>query len=214
MIAPGKSSAAERFLRYVIYDTRSDEHSTSYPSTAAQLVLLERLVDELHAMGVTDATMDTYGYVMATIPATSARQDIPVIGFVAHVDTSPEVGGANVRPRVHQNYDGRDLVFPDAPEIALRVTDSPELRHQMGNDIITASGLTLLGADDKAGVAEIMAAAEHLVNHPEIAHGAVRIAFTPDEEIGRNAPLRCRRFGASMARSTEARRARELALPR
>ena len=180
------TSALERFLRYVIVDTRSDERASTFPSTPGQLTLLRQLVDELKAIGIDDASMDEHGYVMATIPATSPGP-IPVIGFVAHVDTSPEMPGAGVRPIVHRRYDGRDIVLPDDPTAVLRLSDQPALATQIGNDIVTASGTTLLGADDKAGVAAIMAAAEYLIRHPAVAHGPVRIAFTPDEEIGRGA---------------------------
>ena len=194
-----RTSALERFLRYVVVDTRSDERSSTFPSTPGQLTLLRQLVDELKALGIDDASMDEHGYVMATIPATSSGS-IPVIGFVAHVDTSPEMPGAGVRPIVHRQYDGRDLVLPDDPTAILRASEQPELAAQIGNDIVTASGTTLLGADDKAGVAAIMAAAEHLMRHPDVAHGPVRIAFTPDEEIGRGANhFDVARFGAVCA---------------
>ncbi|MEO5741011.1 MAG: peptidase T [Vicinamibacterales bacterium] len=194
------SSAATRFLRYVTFDTQSDEQSETYPSTAKQLVLLNRLVDELKEMGLTDATIDQYGYVMATIPPTPGKEQAAAIGFIAHVDTSPEVSGANVKPIVHNNYDGRDLVLPDDPSMVLREADNPELAEQRGNDIITASGLTLLGSDDKSGVAEIMAAAEHLMTHPEIPHGPIMIGFTPDEEVGRGTQyFDVNRFGARFA---------------
>ena len=179
------SSAAERFLRYVTFDTQSDEQSKTYPSTGKQLVLLTLLADELKGMGLVDASLDRNGYVTATIPATAGKEDVPAIGFVAHVDTSPEVSGTNVKPIVHERYDGRDLVLPDDPALVLRAAENPELADQQGHDIITASGLTLLGADDKCGVAEIMAAAEYLVAHPEIPHGPVKLGFTPDEEVGR-----------------------------
>lgn len=194
------SSAASRFLRYVTFDTQSDEQSESYPSTAKQLVLLNQLVAELQELGISDASIDQYGYVMATIPPTAGKEQVPVIGFVAHVDTSPEVSGADVRPIVHQNYDGRDIVLPDDPSMVLREGDSPELAEQRGNDIITASGLTLLGSDDKSGVAEIMAAAEYLMTHPDIPHGAIKIGFTPDEEVGRGTQyFDVARFGARFA---------------
>ncbi len=194
-----RTSALERFLRYVVVDTRSDERSSTFPSTPGQLTLLRQLVDELKALGIDDASMDEHGYVMATIPATSSGS-IPVIGFVAHVDTSPEMPGAGVRPIVHRQYDGRDLVLPDDPTAILRASEQPELAAQIGNDVVTASGTTLLGADDKAGVAAIMAAAEHLMRHPDVAHGPVRIAFTPDEEIGRGANhFDVARFGAVCA---------------
>ena len=200
MSQPFTSSAADRFLRYVTFDTQSDEQSETYPSTAKQLVLLRHLVEELKAMGVAEASIDQYGYVMATIPATAGNEQVPPIGFIAHVDTSPDVSGANVKPIVHKNYDGRDLVLPDDPAMVLRETDNPELAEQRGNDIITASGLTLLGSDDKSGVAEIMAAAEYLLSHPDIPHGAVKIGFTPDEEVGRGTQyFDVNRFGARFA---------------
>ena len=175
----------DRFLRYVTYDTQSNEPSTTYPSTETQLVLLRDLVTELKSIGLEDAAIDEHGYVTATIPATTTRPGVPTIGFIAHVDTSPEMPGANVRPIVHRGYDGRDLVLPDDPAAVLRAAEIPYLAEQIGHDIVTASGTTLLGADNKAGVAEIVTAAEHLVAHPEIAHGRIRIAFTPDEEVGR-----------------------------
>lgn len=178
-------SVLDRFLRYVQIDTQSDERSTSYPSTQTQLVLLRALVDELRGIGLADAAIDEHGYVTATIPATTAKANVPVIGFIAHVDTSPEMSGAGVKPIVHRRWDGRDIVLPDAPDAVLRKTEIPALLEQVGHDIVTASGSTLLGADNKAGVAEIVTAAEYLIAHPEIPHGAVRIAFTPDEEIGR-----------------------------
>ncbi len=194
------SSASARFLRYVTFDTQSDERSGTYPSTPGQLVLLNRLVDELKEIGINDASIDQHGYVMATIPATPGKEQVPAIGFVAHVDTSPEVSGANVRPIVHGNYDGRDLVLPDDPAMVLREGDNPDLKEQHGHDIITASGLTLLGSDDKSGVAEIMAAAEYLVTHPDVAHGPVKIGFTPDEEVGRGTQyFDVNRFGARFA---------------
>jgi tripeptide aminopeptidase len=192
-------SVLDRFLRYVVVDTRSDERSTTSPSTPGQLVLMRMLVDELQDIGLEDVVLDQHGYVMATIPAT-AHADIPTIGFVAHVDTSPEMSGTDVRPLVHRGYDGRDLVLPDDPAAVLRAADDPALAAQIGHDIVTASGLTLLGADDKAGVAEIVTAADHLLRHPGIPHGRIRMAFTPDEEIGRGANhFDVERFGASCA---------------
>ena len=179
------SAVLERFIRYVQYDTQADDDSTSYPSSAKQLVLLRALVDELRAIGLADAAIDEWGYVMATIPATTAKAGVPVIGFIAHVDTSPEMPGDGVKPIVHRAWDGCDIVLPDAPDAVLRKTDIPALVEQVGHDIVTASGTTLLGADNKAGVAEIVTAAEYLMQHPEIPHGAVRIGFTPDEEVGR-----------------------------
>ena len=193
-------SVLSRFLRYVQYDTQAREGATSYPSTAGQLVLLRDLADELRGLGLAEVTMDEHGYVMATIPATSAKPGVPTIGFIAHVDTSPEMSGAGVTPIVHRSYDGRDLVLPDAPSAVLRIAEDPALGDQIGHDIVTASGTTLLGADDKAGVAEIVTAAEFLLGHPEIPHGAVRIAFTPDEEVGRGTlHFDLDRFGARYA---------------
>ena len=178
------SSCVDRFLHYVTYDTQSTEDSETYPSTEKQLVLLERLVQELRELGIADVEMDEHGYVFATIPATSTKQDVPVIGFIAHVDTSPEMSGKDVKPIVHENYRGQDIVLPDDPSAVIRRADNPALEAQLGHDIITASGTTLLGADNKAGVAEIVAAVEVLLRHPEIPHGPVRIGFTPDEEVG------------------------------
>ena len=162
-------------------------------------MLMRVLADELTAIGVRDVVLDEHGYVMATVPATTPRR-VPTIGFVAHVDTSPEMSGTSVKPIVHRNYDGGDIVLPDASDAVLTGAGDPVLAAQRGHDIVTASGTTLLGSDDKAGVAEIMAAAEHLLAHPEIEHGDIRIAFTPDEEIGRGAShFDVERFGAACA---------------
>jgi tripeptide aminopeptidase len=205
------TSALDRFLRYAVINTRSDEASTSCPSTPGQLTLLRILVNELNAVGLTDVSMDEHGYVMGTIPSTTAKPHVPVIGFIAHVDTSPEMQGHEVRPIVHRNYDGRDLILPDDPTAVLRASDDPALAAQVGHDIVTASGHTLLGADDKAGVAAIVAAAEYLMAHPEIPHGAVRVAFTPDEEIGRGANrFDVGRFGALCAYTLDGGGAGEL----
>ena len=179
------ATVLDRFLRYVRYDTQSDESSSSYPSTATQLALLRDLEAELRSLGAADVLMDAHGYVTAAIPATSPKSDVPVIGFIAHVDTSPEMTGAGVKPVVHRAYAGSDIVLPDNPEMVLRPGEIPELAERVGDDIVTASGTTLLGADNKAGVAEIMTAVEHLLAHPEIPRGTIRIAFTPDEEVGR-----------------------------
>jgi tripeptide aminopeptidase len=179
------TTVLDRFLRYVAYDTQSDESSSSYPSTDKQLVLLRDLAAELRGFGLQDARIDDHGYVTATVPATTKKAGVPCIGFIAHVDTSPEMPGRDVKPIVHRNYDGRDLILPDDPSAVLRLADYPALGEQMGHDIVTASGATLLGADDKAGVAEIMSAVAHLAAHPEIPHGPIRVGFTPDEEIGR-----------------------------
>ena len=200
--APGsyRFSCVERFLRYVTFDTQSTETSDTYPSTPKQLDLLRHLVDELRAIGLADAEIDQHGYVMATIPATTKKTGVPVIGLIAHVDTSPEMSGAGVKPIVHRNYQGQDLVLPDDPTAVLRPADSPYLGERVGDDIITASGTTLLGADNKAGVAEIVAAAEYLMAHPEIPHGTIRIGFTPDEEVGAGTKhFDVPRFGAKYA---------------
>ncbi|HZP49109.1 MAG TPA: peptidase T [Vicinamibacterales bacterium] len=204
------SDVLDRFLRYVRYDTQSDESSATYPSTEKQLVLLRDLAQELRDLGAADAAVDEFGYVTATIPATTARA-VPTIGFIAHVDTSPEMPGANVTPIVHRAYDGRDLLLPDDPAAVLRLRDNPLLEEQMGHDIVTASGTTLLGADNKAGVAEIMTAAAHLMAHRDIPHGPVRIAFTPDEEIGRGTlHFDVQRFGAACAYTMDGGRRGEL----
>jgi tripeptide aminopeptidase len=179
------STVLERFLRYVQIDTQSDPDSLSFPSTDKQRDLSKILVVELQAFGIKDAHLDEHGYVYATIPATSLKPNIPVICFCSHVDTSPDVSGAQVKPIVHANWQGEDLILPDDPSQVVRMVEHPDLANQLGNDIVTASGTTLLGADNKAGVAEIMAAAELLMQHPEIFHGPIRILFTPDEEVGR-----------------------------
>ena len=178
------TSCVDRFLKYVKFDTQSKEDADSYPSTSGQLVLLQHLHDDLKALGIDVGTLDANGYVFATVPSTSAKKDVPVIGFLAHVDTSPEMSGRGVKPVIHRNYQGQDLVLPDDPAAVIGFRDNPHLADQIGNDIITASGTTLLGADNKAGVAEIMAAVEYLLSHPEISHGPIRIGFTPDEEVG------------------------------
>lgn len=194
------SSVLERFLRYVAFDTRSNESISASPSTPGQRALLETLAGELRGMGAEAVSLDEHGYVMATLPPTMTGRLAPVIGFIAHVDTSPELSGEGVRPIVHGAYDGRDLVLPDGPDVRLRLADNQALQSQLGHDIVTASGTTLLGADDKAGVAEIMAAGEYLLAHPHILHGPIQIAFTPDEEIGRGAAhFDIERFGAVCA---------------
>lgn len=195
-----RTSCVERFLRYVTYDTQSDENSTTYPSTPGQLELLRLLAQELRQLGVEDAAMDEHGYVMGTVPATTTKAGVPAIGFIAHVDTSPEMSGRGVKPIVHRDYRGQDIVLPDDPTAVLRLSDNPALEEQIGNDIITASGTTLLGADNKAGVAEIMGAVEWLMSHPEVPHGTIRIAFTPDEEVGRGTlHFDVSKFGAQYA---------------
>jgi len=179
------SSVLERFLRYVQIDTQSDPNSETFPSTAKQRNLSNLLAEELRALGVADAHVDEHGYVYATIPSNSDRRDVPAICFCSHVDTSPDVTGENVKPIVHRNWDGSDIILPDDHSQVLRLGELHDLDEQIGNDIVTASGTTLLGADNKAGVAEIMAAAEYLMANPQIRHGAIKILFTPDEEVGR-----------------------------
>ncbi|MBR5432747.1 MAG: peptidase T [Bacteroidales bacterium] len=173
----------DRFLRYVSVDTQSDENSGSQPSTSKQFVLLEMLRDELQAMGV-EVSLDEYGYVMAKIPSNCGGK-VPKIGFIAHVDTSPDASGANVKPQIIKGYDGGDIPLKGVDGLALKPSEFPELLSHVGETIITTDGTTLLGADDKAGVAEIMDAAQYICEHPEFKHGEIRIAFTPDEEIGR-----------------------------
>ena len=175
---------AERFLKYVQIDTQSDPYSETYPSTEKQKNLGKVLVEELKEMGIKDCELDEYGYVYATIPANSEKE-VPVICFCSHMDTSPDSSGAGVKPIVHENYQGNDIVLPDDPKQVIKLSEHPDLKNQIGNDIVTASGTTLLGADNKAGLAEIMDAANFLLAHPEIKHGEIRILFTPDEEIGR-----------------------------
>jgi len=174
-----------KFLRYVVVDTQSDPLSATCPSTLKQKDLGKMLVAELLQMGVNDAHLDEYGYVYATIPANTYKTNVPVICFCSHMDTAPDCSGANVRPLVHKNYQGKDIILPDDNTQVLRMQDHPDLKNQIGNDIITASGTTLLGADNKAGVAEIMDACQLLMSHTEIKHGTIKILFTPDEEIGR-----------------------------
>lgn len=173
----------ERFLKYVAVDTQSSEESETFPSTAKQFDLLNMLADEMRTLGLTDVTTDKYGYTMGTIPASEGCENAPVIGFIAHVDTSPDMSGKDVHPRIIEEYDGSDIVLNNA--LTMRVADFPELRSFVGHTLIHTDGTTLLGADDKAGVAEIMTAAEYLLAHPEIKHGKIRIGFTPDEEVGR-----------------------------
>lgn len=191
-----KFTAAERFMRYVQIDTQSDPQSDSYPTTEKQKNLSSLLAEELKAMGIEDAHMDEYGYVYATIPATSEKK-VPVICFCAHVDTAPDCSGTGVKPILHTNYQGQDIVLPDDKTQVLKVSEYPYLKTQLGNDIITASGTTLLGADDKAGVAEIMDMANFLMSHKEIKHGQIKILFTPDEEVGKGtAKVDLKKLGA------------------
>ena len=188
----------ERFLKYVAINTRSDENSESFPSTAVQWDLLNALVEEMKLLGLKDVTIDKYGYAMGTIPATKGKEGAPVIGFLAHVDTAPDMSGENVRPHIIECYDGKDITLNNA--LTMRVADFPELSKFVDHTLIHTDGTTLLGADDKAGVAEIMTAAEYLMAHPEIEHGKIRIGFTPDEEIGRGVDFfDVKAFGADFA---------------
>ena len=172
----------DRFLRYVRVDTRSKEDSESYPSTAKQLDLLKLLAKELKELGVPQVNMDEYGYVMATIPS-NVKKSVPVIGLIAHVDTSPEVTGANVKPQIIEEYKGGDIVLPGDPNIVIKESENPSLKLALGKSIVTTDGTTLLGADDKAGVAAVMTAVQELMTDQKIRHGEVKIGFTPDEEV-------------------------------
>lgn len=186
----------ERFIRYVQIDTQSDPDSTTFPSTEKQKDLARVLVEELKELRIQDAVMDEYGYVFGTVPANTDKA-MPVICFCSHMDTSPDASGTHVRPLVHTNYQGGDIVLPEDTDQVLNPKNHPDLAKQIGNDIITASGTTLLGADNKAGLAEIMEAVSILMKHPEIKHGPIRILFTPDEEIGRGVnKLDMERLGA------------------
>ena len=188
----------DRFLRYVAVDTQSDENSESQPSTEKQLNLLRMLRDELLAMGV-EATLDEYGYVMASIPSNIDRK-VPAIGFISHVDTSPDASGADIKPQIIKDYDGGEIALNGVPGLALKPSEFPEMLHYKGQTLITTDGTTLLGADDKAGVAEIMTAVQFIVEHPEFKHGEIKIGFTPDEEIGRGVvKFDVERFGAEYA---------------
>ncbi len=188
----------DRFLRYVSIDTQSDENSESQPSAAKELDLLKLLCNELNDMGV-EATLDEYGYVMGTIPS-NINKKAPAIGFIAHVDTSPDASGKDVKPQIISNYDGGDIELKGMPGLALKPSEFPELLNHKGETLITTDGTTLLGADDKAGVAEIMNAVQYIVEHPEFKHGEIKIGFTPDEEIGRGVvKFDVKRFGADYA---------------
>lgn len=191
-----KHTAADRFMRYVQVDTQSDPASPSQPSTEKQKDLSRILVEELKQIGISDAELDEHGYVYATIPATTQKQ-VPVLCYCSHVDTAPDCSGTGVKPILHMNYDGKDIVLPDDPTVVITTKEHPYLKERIGDDIITASGTTLLGADDKAGVAIIMDLAAYLIQHPEIPHGKIRILFTPDEEIGRGvAKVDMKKLGA------------------
>lgn len=176
------STVVERLIKYVKFETKADENSNTVPSTPGQLVLAKELVRELEELGLIDISVDDNGYVMATLPANIDKK-VPTMGFIAHMDTSPDMNGSNVNPQFIENYDGKDIKLND--EVILSTIDFPELKDYIGETLITTDGTTLLGADDKAGIAEILTAVEYLVKHPEVPHGTIRIGFTPDEEIGR-----------------------------
>lgn len=192
-------TCVERFLKYVKYDTQSSEESTTFPSTEKQKILGAELVKELQDMGLRDANMDEYGYVTATLESNTSKK-VPVIGLIAHLDTSPDVTGENVKPFVHYNYQGGDIILPGDKSIVITIEDNPDLKNKIGHDIITSDGTTLLGADDKAGIAEIFDAVNYLIQHPEIKHGKIRICITPDEEIGAGTKyFDVKKFGADYA---------------
>lgn len=194
-----KFTCVERFLRYVKYDTQSDEESQSFPSTAKQLILLRDLAQELKELGLEDAHVDENGYVIATLPSNTDKA-VPVIGFISHVDTSPAVSGYNVNPIINRNYQGGDIVLQKDKSQVIEVEKNPDLKNMIGFDIITTDGTTLLGADNKAGVAEIVDAVNYLLTHPEVKHGTVKICFTPDEEVGRGTEkFNVQKFGAEYA---------------
>lgn len=188
----------DRFLRYVSVDTQSNPESESQPSAAKELDLLKMLKDELEAMGV-EAELDEYGYVMATIPSNCGK-DVPAVGFIAHVDTAPDASGKDIKPQIIKDYDGGDIALKGVEELYLKVEDFPEMKDYEGQTLITTDGTTLLGADDKAGVAEIMDAVQYIIEHPEFKHGKICIGFTPDEEIGRGVvKFDVEKFGADYA---------------
>ena len=200
-----KETALSRLIRYVKIDTQSSEESQTYPSTSKQFDLLNLLVKELKSMGLKDVEIDQHGYVMVTVPANIPKSDkafgkVPVIGFIAHVDTSPSTTGTNVKPQVIESYKGGDIVLPGDPSVVLRVSENPELQHNIGKTLVTTDGTTLLGADDKAGVSIIMTAVENLLNTPSAIHGDIRVAFTPDEEVGAGTKyFDIKKFGARFA---------------
>ena len=189
----------DRFLRYVAVDTQSDPESETQPSAAKELNLLRMLKDELTAMGV-EATLDEYGYVMARIPSNCPDKEIPAIGFIAHADTAPDASGAGIRPQIIENYDGGEIPLKGVPGLSLKPSEFPEMEQYKGMTLVTTDGTTLLGADDKAGIAEIMTAVQYIVEHPEFKHGDIMIGFTPDEEIGRGVvKFDVEKFGARYA---------------
>ena len=196
-----KEKVLEKFLRYISIDTASDPESESQPSTSKQLDLSRLLVKELREMGINNAELDEWGYVMATIPSNLPEgEDVPAIGFIAHVDSAPDASGANIKPQIIKSYDGSDIIINKELGFVMKVDDFPELLKYKGQTLITTDGTTLLAADDKAGVAEIMTAAEYIMTHPEFSHGTIKIGFTPDEEIGRGVDkFDVEKFGAEFA---------------
>ncbi len=197
-IAINHSSIAKRFMKYVIIDTQSDPKSHTHPSTEKQKNLGRLLVEELKGMGIPNAEMDSFGYVYATIPTNSEKKEVPVICFCSHMDTAPDCSGTQVKPILHSNYDGSDLVLPDDPTQILSQVTHPYLKNHIGHDLITASGKTLLGADDKSGIAAIMEAVDFILKHPAVPHGTLKILFTPDEEIGKGTvKLDMKKLGAN-----------------
>lgn len=191
------SKVVERFLKYVKFDTKSDENSNTVPTTASQLVLAKEIVKELEELGLAEVSLDENGYIMATLPSNLDKK-VPTIGFIAHMDTSPDMSGTNVNPKFVENYDGGDITLSEG--VVLSTKDFSELKDYIGETLITTDGTTLLGADDKAGIAEIMTAVEYLINHPEVPHGTIKIGFTPDEEVGRGADyFNVEKFGADLA---------------
>lgn len=193
------SMVVEKFLKYISFDTMSKEEADTVPSTSGQMILAKELVEEMKSIGLEDVTLDENGYIMATLPA-NVDKEILTIGFIAHLDTSMEMPGDNINPKFVENYDGREIVLNEELDIRLSPSDFPELKNYIGQTLITTDGTTLLGADDKAGIAEIMTAIEYLINNPQIKHGKIRIGFTPDEEVGRGADFfDVEKFGADYA---------------
>lgn len=200
----------KRFMKYVSFDTQSSEESETFPSTMKQKELGKVLAEELKAMKLQDVEMDEWGYVTATLPANTDKK-VPVIGLISHMDTSPEVSGAHVKPVIHKNYQGGDIPLPGDPAQVIRFSDTPDLRNQIGCDIITTDGTTLLGADNKAGIAEIFTAVQVLIDHPDIKHGKIRVAVTPDEEVGRGTEhFDVKKFGADYAYTIDGETAGEI----
>lgn len=194
----------DRFLQYVKFDTQSDELTNMTPSTPGQMIFAEHLEKELHKLGLTEISLDANGYLMATLPANTTKE-LPVVGFIAHLDTSPDMSGRHVNPNIVQNYDGGDIILNKEQNIILSPSEFPELKNYVGKDLIVTDGTTLLGADDKAGIAAIMTAVEYLKNHPEIEHGKIRVAFNPDEEIGLGAhKFDVEKFGCDWAYTMDA----------